>query len=377
MIDKLDVRIPEFALPGAILRGPMGELKRHPVPLFRQSRFYQYVCDLREPFDIDAVVHLYLRFGRPNHKVEIIDAGEKTLDEMVCILTKLFDIDPWSLEIMRTDLAADIEGTPVPWFKDHAYVNRKQFSSRIEKSFESELQFVAMGSGVAQTIYAGKRPNLFRIYDKLSEWRRQFRKIEWDYTRFNESMKDMKLSDEARYCGQRVAPTFKEYCKRFGHDFHPGQILTRVERQIGGTRLPPEFSTVGHLRYAHDHNPFTALNVIPGGPGPILAQPPENASIRNWLAALGFERLKEHLGSAQNARQFVLRHGKNNGQRILESLAEAAPQMCSGTTIEQIRESYRTSTLAQTSPIAGDRIYLSPTYEREAEIAGSSIGVFP
>jgi hypothetical protein len=117
VLDKLDVRVSELALPGPILAGPLEELKRHPVPLFRPSKYYQYICDLREPFGIDAVVHLYLRNGRPNHKIEMIDAGEKTLEGMARIVTLLFDVAPWTLGVMRTDLAADIEGVSVPWFK--------------------------------------------------------------------------------------------------------------------------------------------------------------------------------------------------------------------------------------------------------------------
>ena len=113
MLDKLDLRVSEFAPPGPILAGPLEELKRHPIPLFRPSKYYQYVSDLREQFDIDAVVHLYLRYGRPNHKIEIIDAGEKTLEDMARIVTLLFDVDPWTLGVMRTDLAADIEGVSV------------------------------------------------------------------------------------------------------------------------------------------------------------------------------------------------------------------------------------------------------------------------
>jgi len=120
VIDKADVRVSEFALPGPVLAGPLEELKKHPVPLFRSSRFYQYVCDLREPFGIDAVVHLYLRHGRPNHKVEIIDAGEKTVQEMADIIRQLFDVDPWTLQLMRADLATDLEGVSVPWFKNNA-----------------------------------------------------------------------------------------------------------------------------------------------------------------------------------------------------------------------------------------------------------------
>ncbi len=121
-------------------------------------------------FGVDAVIHLSFRFGKPNHKVEIVDAGEKTVEQIADIVLSLFDVDPWNLELMRVDLAADVDGAPVSWFQDHAYVNRKQYSSRIEKSQEMELQFVGMGTAIAQTIYAGKRPNLIRIYDKLGEW---------------------------------------------------------------------------------------------------------------------------------------------------------------------------------------------------------------
>jgi len=64
---------------------------------------------------------------------------------MADILVQLFQVDPWSLSLMRVDLAVDVEGVPVPWFRDHAYVNRKQFSSRIEKSHDSEVEFVGMG----------------------------------------------------------------------------------------------------------------------------------------------------------------------------------------------------------------------------------------
>jgi hypothetical protein len=365
VIDKLVVRIPEFALPGPILKGPLEELRRHPVPLFRPSRYYQYVCDLREPFNIDAVVHLYLRFGRPNHKVEIIDTGEKTLDEMACILTQLFAVDPWGLEIMRIDLAADIEGTPVPWFKDHAYVNRKQFSSRIEKSFEQEIQFIGMGTATAQTLYAGKRPCLMRIYDKLAEWRRELRKIESEYRRFNARMDGMDMTDEQMYYGQLVAPTFEQYCKARGYLYQPGSILTRIERQIGGNRISPEVRTVGDLRYAHELYPFAGLRIMPGADEQIPTAPPEGASLRNWLAALGFERLKERLGSAQLAHSVVLKYGKGNGKRILESLAECRPSGNQALTLDAIQESYRRSTMLQTSNSSEGGIYLSPTYERE------------
>lgn len=369
MIDKLDLRIPEFAPPGSVLASPVEELKRHPVPFFRTSKHYQYVCDLREQFDIDAVVHLYLRHGRPNHKIEIIDAGEKTLAEIAGIVTQLFVVDPWTLEVMRTDLAADIEGVSVPWFKDHSYVDRKQFSSRIEKSYGKELQFIVMGSAVAQTIYAGKRPCLIRIYDKLAEWRMQLRKIETQYKRFNDRMRGLEMSEEQRYFGRLIAPTFAEYCSAHGHRFSEGSKLTRIERQIGGNRIPPEYATLGHLRYAHEHQPFSGVHITSAESIQNLDSPPAGVPLRNWLASIGLEVVKERLGSEQFVRSLVLKHGNGNGKRILDSLAECAPTKRQPLTMDEIQESFVRSTRRQTSHPEGDGIHLTPTYENSKQIA--------
>ena len=368
MIDKLDLRVSEFAPPGPVFAGPLKELRRHPIPLFRPSKYYQYVCDLREPFNIDAVVHLFLRLGRPNHKIEIIDAGEKSLLEIADIISQLFDVDPWALQVMRTDLAADIEGVSVPWFKDHAYVNRKQFSSRIDKSFERELQFVGMGSAVAQTLYAGKRPSLIRFYNKLAEWRMQLRKIEIRNKRFNDRMEGLEMSEEQEYFGRLLAPTFAEYCRARGYQLHEDSVLTRIERQIGGNRIPLELATLGDLRNAHDFHPFSGVQIDFTGPVQNIDSPPVGIPLRDWLASIGFETVKERLGM-QLARSLVLKHGNGNGKRILASLAESAPTKRQPLTIEEIQESFVRSTLPQTSPSRLSDVHLSPTYEHTKQIA--------
>jgi hypothetical protein len=350
VIDKTDFRIPESALPGPVLEKPLEQLKREPVPIFRSSRYYKNVCDLRDHFGVDAVIHLSFRFGKPNHKVEIVDAGEKTVEQIADILQSLFDVNPWTLELMRVDLAADMGGAPVSWFQDHAYVNRKQYSSRIEKSHEMELQFVGMGTAIAQTIYAGKRPNLIRIYDKLGEWTMQLRRVERDCKRFNQLLSEMDLTEEQRHFGCRVAPTFKEYCRTRGYDYSQGAILTRIERQIGGGRFPEGMQTLGDLQYAHQFDPFDQLRIGASGPIMDVNSVPDGVPMRNWLAAIGLNTLVAQFGSLQLAHAFVLRHGNGNGRRILETLAECAPRNRHPLTLEGIRESYRCSTLLQTSP---------------------------
>lgn len=369
MIDKLDLRVPEFTAPGPLLERPVMELKRSGHhPLFRPSKYYQYVCDLREPFDLDAVVHLNYRYGRENHKIEIINAGKKTLDEMGRIVRELFLVDPDSLQVMRIDVAADVPGISVSWFKDHGYVSRKRFSSRIEKSHEFELQFVAMSNATSQTLYAGKRPNLMRIYDKLGEWRVQWSKLVRHCARHNAGMTGMDLTEEQRYFGQLVAPTFAEYCMAQNYDIRAANILTRVERQIGG-RVPLEFATMGVLRHAHELSPFTGLHLRPDTAPDWYLNPAKGVSIRDHYAAIGLDVVQQALGSYQNAKQFTYQHAKGNGKRILDSLTERRPNSRTSLSQEQLHDLYRESTRPQTLPCSSRGVYLTPTYDKAIQTA--------
>ena len=63
-----------------------------------------------------------------------------------------------------------------------------------------------------ETVYFGKRPNCYRIYDKIAEFRYQFARLKPD-----EGLEK---------------PPFEEL---YGYP-ETGVILTRVERQIGGGR---------------------------------------------------------------------------------------------------------------------------------------------
>jgi hypothetical protein len=249
---------------------------------------------------------------------------------------------------MRVDLAADVEGVPVPWFRNHACVNRKQFSSRIEKSQELEVQFVGMGTAQAQTLYAGKRPNLIRIYNKLAEWDMQLKKQERACRRFNAGMDGLEMSSEQMYYGARIPPTIEEFCKAEGYQYQEGNILTRIERQIGGDRFPAELTTFGDLRCAHELAPFKGLRLVGREPIRLFESPPEGVSVRDWLAALGLEVLQQQLGSMQVAHSIVRKHAKRNGKRILESLEECLSKKRQHLIMEEVQESFRKSTLLQT-----------------------------
>ena len=67
--------------------------------------------------------------------------------------------------------------------------------------------------------------------------------------------------------------------------------------------------------------------------------------------------------------KFVLKHGKGNGKRILQSLAECCPVRPRTLTTEEIQESFKQSTLLQTSHLDRQGVHLSPTYEHSEQIA--------
>lgn len=347
MLDKVDLQIPEGTLPGPLFAPLYSQLRHHLVEPFRPSRFYHCVGDLRKTHNIDAIVSLGYRRGRETHKVEIVDAGKKSLEEIADIIRQLFQVDPWTLRVMRVDLAADVQGVPVPWFQQHVLVERKQFTSRIAKGRETEVQFVFMGTAKAQTIYAGKRPNVVRIYDKGEELKRSWLKHYCDYERFNAGMKKFEMTKEQEYYGQRIPPTFDEYCRVEGFEYSEGDILTRVERQAGGDRIPDELATLGDLRKAHLYDPFQYLKLLGGEVIRPIGPPSENTSVRDVLGALGFETLVKELGSASRAVAYVKKHGKGNGKRILEGLKNVLPRKRHPLTIEEIVASYRESTIRQ------------------------------
>jgi hypothetical protein len=366
VIDKVDVRISEFALRGPVLTNPM-------VP-FRPAKYYKYSADLREDFGVDAIVHLNARFGRPNHKIEIIDAGKKTVFEMAEIIVKLFDVDPWSLPLMRVDLVADVEGVPVSWFQANAYVSRKQFASRIEKCRDEEVQFVKMAQGLAETIYAGKRPNPVRIYNKIAELKIQHRRKEVQCERFNRRMEKMDLSPEQKYYGARYLSPFETFCRQEGIDYRPEMMVTRIESQRG-SRLPKEMQTFSDLLSADEFEPFRGLKLTGAQAVVNLDAPPEGVPVRNWLASLGLKSLSEAHGSLQTARSIVFKHANGNGKRIFDTLEECTLGERPPVTIDQIHESFRQSTLPQLSRASQRVSYLHPMYDEFEPVSqGLAVG---
>ncbi|HEY7336486.1 MAG TPA: hypothetical protein VH639_16455 [Bryobacteraceae bacterium] len=313
MIDKVEVRIParspytrEFA---ALRRDVLGT-KRDP---FRPSTHYQSSGDLRE-FGYPTILHSVCRHGTGgNHKVELVDSGLMTLARMHHEIERIFDVDAARLNIMRLDLAADVRGVPVSWFSGHVRARWKRWVADF-----SDVEYTRMGKGEIQTVYFGKRPNCYRIYDKIAEWRSQYIRL--------------KRRADAGY------PSFEDV---FGYP-EMGQTLTRVERQIGGSRVPEQVDTFGKLRYLPDFNPFVRLEFIaPGKAEPTI----EECGFGEFAIGM-FLRDRAESWGVHRLRAWLNHHADRNAKRLIDRYHNFLPAEA-GITAERLFETYRESVSKQ------------------------------
>jgi hypothetical protein len=116
-------------------------------------------------------LHSTLRHGKAgDHKLELIDTDGMSFPRMLHEIERVFDIDARSLEIMRIDLCLDIPDVPVSWFNEHMQIRWKRNGT---DSFE--LKNSRHRKQEIETVYYGSRPNLFRVYNKVAEWCKQYR----------------------------------------------------------------------------------------------------------------------------------------------------------------------------------------------------------
>ena len=126
MIDKIEAMVER----NSNFRKDVSELYRQvrSNPDFgaaRRSKFYHAVADLR-PMGFDAILHMeQKRYG--THKVELLETGKKSMAELESTLGEIVDADPSTFRLGRIDLAVDVRDVPLSWFREHAYVEYKQF----------------------------------------------------------------------------------------------------------------------------------------------------------------------------------------------------------------------------------------------------------
>jgi hypothetical protein len=268
-------------------------------------------------------LHHFCKHKDGNHKLELLDTGAISYQRMQQEITRVFDVDPSAMSITRIDLAADVPDVPVEWFQVHARAKWKQWLAR----FYSEMDRRSV-----QTLYFGKRPNCIRIYDKVSEYQNQFHQM------------CRRASDAAEL------PTFEEVFK-----LPETSVLTRVERQIGGCRLPRPIDTIKKMRYLPDFNPFDRLELLNGkARSKQTTGTPLKAALSTHPDRDSDERMKgfvinllfKELG-AQEARAFLNQQSKGNAARYIRTYRAFLPSDDAGLDDYELLRRYQESVSRQ------------------------------
>ena len=130
VIDKVEIRVPSAVLFTRNFGHLYSEFSRD-SRVFRPAQHYARSGDLR-PLGYQAILHVHCVHGRAgDHKLELIDTGEMSYLAMQREVTRIFQIDPCTLRVMRVDLAADVEGVLVQWFARNVRAKFKQWVAEI------------------------------------------------------------------------------------------------------------------------------------------------------------------------------------------------------------------------------------------------------
>jgi hypothetical protein len=113
-------------------------------------------------------------------------------------------------------------------------------------------------------------------------------------------------------------PTFEE---KFNYP-EKGFMLTRVERQIAGGRVPRQIGTIGKLRRLPEFNPYSRLELLPGnGPEPVI----EDYDIIEYFAGIGLRAFVDEIG-LQQLRSLLNDRSRGNASRILRKYGAFLPR---------------------------------------------------
>jgi hypothetical protein len=326
---------------------------------FRPSLHYQLTADMRD-FGYDVILHHGLKHGKKGDgKLEVIDAGTKSRRMIEFEVESIYDVDPRKLDVMRADLCADVPGVTVPWFHSRIRAKYKRWGAKFR---EHGLEMSEMGMNTLQTIYMGKRPNAIRVYDKFAECMYQYQRLSrnkkpkgdadlimqleekmpsygcWRFSvdaiegtheaAFNQF--DLERIRAKRHCYGLGAPepepqgVIKSFEETFAHVLKGHTVLTRVERQIGGGRIPEQISSLGRFGNLPEFNPFDLIEIAQAGkPVPVFSGS-GLGDFKHWCAGMYLRELYEAQG-----RPFTEKFLKNslgtNYHRDVKQFAEFLP----------------------------------------------------
>lgn len=342
---------------------------------FGSGKLYSLRGDLR-PYGIEAILHMGHKFdGTGSGKLEIVQSGEKSWRENIDVVESVVDHDPLDLRTMRTDLTVDVDDIPVSWVLENGRVSNKRFHRNLREHAELPDDFAGpmdcMGTGDIQTIYNGKRPNVFRTYNKTAERLNEYRKVTrgWNkkfptldaWLRFNEAeiqsgklecdlieqyYRARKAFEVARALNQLPKPTFEQV-----YGYPETRVLTRFERQMSAKEVAnlhtrpggQDLRTLGKLKAnVIEFDPYSPLKFIrPGLPTPN----PSNYSPLIYHAGMNFRKevqLKGYAAAVAAYRPFANGHMASFLNSIKDFLP-AEDANSAGITPARLYEMYRST----------------------------------
>jgi hypothetical protein len=265
MIDKLDVRIPRKTQ----FTPEFHKAYRHAAEngVLKPSEYYTQTGDFR-PYGYPIRLHMFASRGKQrkgnssrDHKLELYDTAEMTLEEMVAEIRRVFVCDPWELQMMRRDVCVDVVGVSVQWFKAHT---RVEFKRNVR-----EIGFMTVDAKRGETYYLGAKPNQFRFYNKVAERLYRYR---W-------------MVREGKKQGLAIGA----FEKVFGHS--EDAIITRIERQYGGSQCS---GTLHSLLKMDRGNPFSPLKFLRVSEREISSAGLDSTT---YWAALHLQRMVQEIGA--------------------------------------------------------------------------------
>lgn len=330
MIDKLEVRVPAGTPFSRKFERVYSEIAHSEdfYKHFRPSQHYLQVGDLR-PLGHSSILHFSNKHGKEgNSKLELLDCGKMGYSQMLDEIEGVFKVNPGALDVMRVDAAADVPNVPVAWFHGAARAKYKQFAQQVSKE-KLEIQSDTMGKREIQTLYFGKRPNCIRVYNKIAEF-------EHEYSGF---LRKIQNSADNGPC-LRAIPTFEEIYQRQRTD-----VLTRVERQMAGGRIPHKLTIVATLkRHGAEYNPFDKIEFT--NSAQMRPEPnPWNYKLKTYAAGMYFRQRIEAEGM-HFFRAWVNRHSRRNADKIIKEFRDFLPEEITsapGITEVELFERYRDS----------------------------------
>jgi hypothetical protein len=322
MIDKLELRLPRLTLFRPAVREFILE-SRHFENSSRTvgSGRYAWMTDLR-PVSIDANLHYSLKRKENDphegeHKLELKDTGTKSFSNLVAQVENTIEESSEDLEIMRIDLCADVAEVPVDWFFPRIRVKFKRVSYEM-----GNLKYRRIGKQGVQTISAGKRPNIVRIYDKIEEYKFQLKKRK-----------------------RKQSPDADELTLKSEFGVSERATITRVEQQFGGGRVPRQISCFRLLSHLPEFNPFANIEILNGTGARVPTL--KECGLDMWLTGTRLRAIQDEVGQ-QAFRRWLSANSSGNAARYLtryrDFLLPDGPNLLTRETLVEI---YRDSVIKQ------------------------------